>query len=142
MLQDCEIRILYYDVIFIQCIAILKEEDRNMKTQKTLLVIIAVLTLVAGVSAKSFAQPAEYTCTVQSAGPTTSSTTYQAAITLTWVSGSPVPAKKTVLFYAPVGYENQFLAVALTAMANGTEVKAKVDFTASGSTVNELFLLQ
>ena len=117
-----------------------------MKTGKLALAILAALVLTAGWSVESFAKPALYTCTVKSAGPLTYSSTnpkyYEMAITVVYVSGSPEPTNKTKTFYAPPTYEKEFLAVALTALANGNQVNAYVDFGATaGTTVYNLILL-
>ncbi|MDR3554620.1 MAG: hypothetical protein P4L55_07690 [Syntrophobacteraceae bacterium] len=116
-----------------------------MKTQKMALVILAAVTLVAFSSVKSFAAATTCTCTVTSAGPVTelgSTATYKMAISLTWVSGGTTPTTKTKIFYAPATHEKEFLAVALTAMANGKNVSAMVDFiTTTSTTVYNLSLL-
>jgi hypothetical protein len=108
-----------------------------MKTKK--------LALVTFSSVNSFAAATTCTCTVNSAGPVTelnNAATYKMAISLTWISGGTSPSVTTKTFYAPSGYENQFLAVALTAITNGTEVSAMVDFdTTTSTTVYNLSLL-
>ena len=124
--------------------------ERNMKIQRTvLLAILVVVGLVAASDVKTVAAAAAptsylYTCTVNYAGPVTSSG-YKMAISLTYVSGvngAPVPAKTTKVFYAPVGHEKEYLAVALAAIANGKTVFAQVDFDTTTTTVFNLYLSQ
>jgi hypothetical protein len=64
------------------------------------------------------------------------------ATALTWISGRAQPATITKTFYAPAAHEKEFLAVVLTAMANGKKVSAMVDFaTTTSTTVYNLLLL-
>jgi hypothetical protein len=112
-----------------------------MKARKLVLLVLSVCALVAFLTATSYAALATYTCTVNYAGPVTSTGTYHMAIKLTYASGSPTPTTKTKVFYAPTGHEKEFLAVALTAMANSKKVSAYVDFdTVSSTTVYNLYL--
>ena len=110
-----------------------------MKAKKLVLVVLWVGALVAFLTVTSYAA-ALYTCTVKNAGPAMLPT-YHMVITLTYVSGTPAPTPTTQTFYAPVGHEKEFLAVALTAMANNKKVSAYVDFATAKSTVFNLYLL-
>lgn len=116
-----------------------------MKYSKLVLVVLVLLAVVSVSPAKSFATAATCICSVNYAGPVTESgnkSVYEIAISLTYVSGlSTAPSTTTKTFYAPKGHENQFLAVALAAIANGKNVSAMVDFsTATSTTVYNLFL--
>jgi hypothetical protein len=114
-----------------------------MKTRKPALAVLVLVALVISISVQSFAASANYTCTVVSAGPVTYSPNnlvyYKMAIRLTYVSGgTTAPATTTKTFYAPAGHEKEFLAVALTAIANGKNVCAMVNFDGANTTVHNL----
>ena len=117
-----------------------------MKTRKMVLMVLVAFGLVAVLSAGAFAAAANYTVKVNWAGCDTwtgSATTYKTAIRLDYVGGAPVPTVKSKTFYAPTGREKDFLAIALTAIANGKNCAALVDFqTSSATTVNNLRLVQ
>ena len=121
-----------------------RKEDFTMKTRKMVLLVLLAMGLVAAFSASSYAAAANYSCQVAWAGTTTwtgSATTYQTAIRLNYLSGAPVPTVTSKTFYAPAGREKDFLATALTAMANNIKVAALVDFqTSSATTVNNFYL--
>ncbi len=95
-----------------------------MKIQKLALVGL-VCGLVLAFSVSAYAAAATYTCTVNSAGPQAAGTAnYKMAIKLT-----STPGTKT--FVAPTGKEKEFLAVALTAIANGKKVSVVIDWAAT-----------
>jgi hypothetical protein len=116
-----------------------------MKTRKIILMVLLVGCLVAAFAATSYAASAVYTCSVKSAGSTTwdaRGKTYKTAITLNFASGAPAPTVTTKTFYAPKGKERDFLAIALTAIANSKLVSALVDFQSDSQvSINNLFLV-
>jgi ABC-type glycerol-3-phosphate transport system substrate-binding protein len=114
-----------------------------MKTRKMALMVLVAFGLVAVFSVSAYAAAANCVCTVSSAGTYTwtgSATDYKTAIKLTWVSGGTTPGTKVKTFYAPTNREKDFLAIALTAMANGKKVTALVDFITASTVVNNLYL--
>jgi hypothetical protein len=117
-----------------------------MKTLKLAIAVLVLVALVTAVPVQSFAALAACTCTVVSAGPVTYSQNnpayYKMAIRLTYVSGgTSAPTTTTKTFYAPGGHEKEFLAVALTAIANGKNVSAMVDFDGTGTKVYNLSVI-
>jgi hypothetical protein len=48
---------------------------------------------------------------------------------------------KVQIFALPAGYENPFLATALTAQASGLQIKVEVDWAATGSDITGMILL-
>jgi hypothetical protein len=119
-------------------------EDFKMKTRKMVLMFLLVGCLVAAFAVTSYAASATYTCRVKSAGSTTwdaQGKTYKTAITLEYASGAPAPTVTIKTFYAPKGKERDFLAIALTAIANSKLVTALVDFQNDAAvSVNNLFI--
>jgi hypothetical protein len=115
-----------------------------MKTQKLALAVLVSVALMTSISVRSFAALTTYTCTVVSAGPITYSPNnpayHKVAIRLAYISGgTAAPNTTTKTFYAPAGHEKEFLAVALTAIANGKNVSALVSFDSANNTVYNLF---
>jgi hypothetical protein len=109
------------------------QKERNMKIQKMLL-LVAVLGLVALMSTSVFAAPANFTgVTVIEAGDVAMDATSFKKITpsiqfLLQLTADPA---SQVYAYAVKGQENRMLAVALTAMANGSKVNITADLSPS-----------
>jgi hypothetical protein len=100
-----------------------------MKTKKMLL-LIAVLGLVAFMATSALATPTPYgAVTVLQAGDMTYSTSTSKKVTpsIQFLLTSPELGATAVIAYAVKGQENRMLAVALTAMANGSKVNIVID---------------
>ena len=117
-----------------------------MKTKRLGLTVLILVASLAAIPVQSFAALSTCSCIVVSAGPITYSPNnplyYKMAIQLTYLTGLTVPPTTTTkTFYAPAGREREFLAVALTAIANGKNVSAMVNFDGANATVYNLCIL-
>ena len=87
---------------------------------KACLVVCAVLFAVAGGEREASAADVWYTCHVISAGVSGTNT-------LIYLQGLSPTTFSPTWFRAPVGMENQALAVSMAAVANSKKVSAKID---------------
>lgn len=101
-----------------------------MKMTKFFLVICVALGIAALLPLTSQAAPALYTCKVLEAGPVTmegSTTVTKTIIKLQYVSGTPGFSPAIDFNVSNAARAKEFLAVALTALANGKQVAVYAD---------------
>lgn len=107
-----------------------------MKTKKTLVVLLLVCGLLAGGALQAAA--AWYTCTVNQAGPFGVAESSSVRIFLTDDGAAWEGSKE---FKVNVSRANSFLAVALTAMANGKKVRVScANIAASPAAITAIYL--
>ena len=108
-----------------------------MKTNKTVLVLFAVVCLMTLCSSQSYAAAAWHVCTIQEVGPSGANE----ANPYCYITLSSLDWEDNIVCVLPLTRTKDYLATALTAIAAGKQVKAWMNPDAPTPTVNKLFVI-